>query len=219
MNTRRGIFSSPAKAWTAVASYTLFLYGTLVLAFNLYTWLFETIGELLFNIMTWMYVPIGFFLLLFLIFFLPRRFSSYLTFALICLILAYCLEFLSVPAKRFHFFQYGPLTVLLYDALRFKCRNRSLYAWTFAAAAVIGLGDESVQGLLPQRHFGFLDLGVDCVAVLLTLLFIGFVMGEENYPWGRLHFAASASRRGPSRYRNGRFFSIFWTNSWRKKVE
>jgi hypothetical protein len=50
---------------------------------------------------------------------------------------------------------------------------------------LIGLGDESLQAIVPKRHFGLLDLVVDLVAGLLTLAFIGFVVGEENYPWGR----------------------------------
>lgn len=53
--------------------------------------------------------------------------------------LAYALRHLTVPAKRFNFLQYGPLTVLVFDALRFRLHDRYLYVWTFAAVALIGL--------------------------------------------------------------------------------
>ncbi len=167
--------------------YTAFLYSTLMLAFNLYVRLFDRMGRpFMDRLMTWMYLPIVVAVLVFVVFFLPRRLGSYLAFVLVCLALVYSLKYLDVPAKRFHFLEYWPLTFFVFDALRFKCRDRYLYVWTFAAVTLIGLGDESLQGIMPKRHFGLLDLVVDSVAGLLTLVFIGFVMGEENYPWGRL---------------------------------
>ena len=194
MALERGIFSTPRRAWTAVAAYTLFLYSSATLAFNTYVWLLERQGKVVFQAMTWMYVPIGLLLLLSLLFFFPRRLGSYLAFVLICLALALALQYLVVPAKRFHFFQYGIVTFLVVDALRFRFRGRCLYVWSLAAVALIGLGDEAVQSLMPKRHFGLLDLGVDAVAGLLTLAFIGFVIGEENYPWGSLSQGAGGNR-------------------------
>lgn len=50
--------------------------------------------------------------------------------------------------------------------------------------ALIGLDDETIQWILPSRHFGVLDIFVNAEAGLLTLVFIRFVLREENYPWG-----------------------------------
>ena len=50
--------------------------------------------------------------------------------------------------------------------------------------ALIGLGDETLQWMLPNRYFGIVDLVVNTAAGLFALAFIGFVLGEENYPWG-----------------------------------
>jgi hypothetical protein len=72
-----------------------------------------------------------------------------------------------------------------------------LYLWSWAAVCVIGLGDEIVQGLLPKRHFGLLDIGVDSLAGVLALAFIGLVIGEESYPWGTLD--RRRRRPGPGR--------------------
>ncbi|HEY3132772.1 MAG TPA: VanZ family protein [Acidobacteriota bacterium] len=187
MAITRGIFSSPARAWTAVVLYTAFLYSTMTLAFNLYVRLYDHMGRpFMDRLMSWMYLPVVLAVLAFVVFFLPRSLGSYAAFVLICLALAYSLKYLEVPAKRFHFFQYWPLTFFVFDALRFRCKDRYLYVWTFALVTLIGLGDETLQGMVPKRHFGLLDVVVDSVAGLLTLAFIGFVMGEENYPWGRL---------------------------------
>ena len=104
--------------------------------------------------------------------------------ALIVVAVAMTLYGLEIPAKRFHFFQYAPATLLVFDALRFTLKDRWLYTGTLALVALIGLGDETIQWILPTRHFGFLDILVNAEAGLLTLLFIRFVLREENYPWG-----------------------------------
>ena len=185
MMIEQGIFSLPAKAWTAVVVYTVFLYGTLTLAFDIYVWVFDRWGEAFVSrVMNGLFLPVGVALLIFVVFFLPRRGGAYLTFLLICLAMLYCLNTIEVPAKRFHFLQYGPLTVLVFDAVRFRSGNRYLYAWTFAVVVLIGFGDEIIQSLLPRRHFGLQDIVINSTAGLLTLAFIGFVVGEENYPWG-----------------------------------
>ena len=51
--------------------------------------------------------------------------------------------------------------------------------------SVVGLGDETLQWILANRHFGILDLLTNTTAGLLTLVFIVFVLGEENYPYPR----------------------------------
>lgn len=186
MRVKGGIFSTPGRAWTAVVLYTAFLYSTLTLAFDLYVYVFDRMGRPFMSaLMSGMYVPIGLLLLLFIYFRLPRKAGVYAAFLLVCLTVAYCLYALEVPAKRFHFVQYGPLTYLIFDALRFHVRDRSIYVWAQALVILIGLGDETLQGLLPDRYFGLTDVVVNSVAGLVTLAFIGFVMGEENYPWGK----------------------------------
>ncbi len=180
-----GIFSSARKAWIAVAAYTVFLYATLTIAFDIFMFYTNQIGpDSVSSRMNLAFVGVGVTLLLFIIFSLPRVWGVYLSFTLICLGVAFSLQILTIPAKRFHFFQYAPLTVLVFDALRFTIRGRFLYVWTLALVALIGLGDETLQWILPRRYFGLVDLVVNTAAGLFTLAFIGFVLGEDNYPWG-----------------------------------
>jgi len=185
MAIERGIFSSARKAWIAVAAYTVFLYATLTIAYDIFMFYSNQVGpDSVLSYMNMAFVPVGVALLLFIIFSLPRVWGVYLSFALICLGVAFSLQILAIPAKRFHFFQYAPLTVLVFDALRFTIRDRFLYIWTLALVALIGLGDETLQWMLPNRYFGIVDLVVNTAAGLFALAFIGFVLGEENYPWG-----------------------------------
>ena len=80
--------------------------------------------------------------------------------------------------------QYGPLTVLVLDALRFRFHDRYIYVWALAVVALIGVGDEFLQGLFPDRRFDLHDVILNSLAAALTLAWVGWVQGEENYPWG-----------------------------------
>lgn len=73
---------------------------------------------------------------------------------------------------------------MVFDALRFTLKDGWLDVGTLALVALIGVGDETLQWILPTRHFGWLDIIVNAEAGLLTLIFIRFVLREENDPWG-----------------------------------
>ena len=163
--------------------YTLVLYSTLTLAFDLYVSLYEQIGQ---NAMSgWLnagFVVAGVVLLTFVLWAVKPGLSGYLAFLVICLVVAFCLLYLTVPAKRLHFLQYAPLTVLVFDAFRFRHYDHSVYVWTLFTVSLIGLGDETIQAFLPDRHFGIVDLVINSTAAVLTLAFLRFVLREENYP-------------------------------------
>lgn len=184
MRLQQGIFTSARTAWLAVLVYTIVLYSTLTLAFRLYVWMYARLGKpFMSSLMIWIYVPVGLALLVFLFFRLPRQLGRYVSFLMLCLALAFCLNLIKIPAKRFHFLEYAPLAVLVFDALRFHCRNRYHYVWTMVLVTLVGLGDEIIQGILPNRYFGINEVVTNAAAGLFALVFIGFVMGEENYPW------------------------------------
>ena len=125
----RGIFSSEWKAWAAVAAYTVLLYGTLTVLYDLYSAVYGRLGEIEMSQL----INRGFFvaelsLLGVIVLGLPRNVRSYLVFGLICLAVAACLQVITTPAKRLHLFQYAPLTLLVFDAARFRgCDPISLH--------------------------------------------------------------------------------------------
>jgi hypothetical protein len=130
------------------------------------------------------YSFLGLVLLGLLVWKLPRRGGAYLAFSMIALVTGYALYLESVPANRIHFLQYAPLTILVLDALRFRCRDRYIYVWVLAVVALIGTGDEFLQGLFPDRRFDLHDVILNSLAGALTLAWVGWVQGEKNYPWG-----------------------------------
>jgi hypothetical protein len=183
MEQPRTYFKRESRAWLAVALYTLLLYSTLTIAFDLYVYVFDRVGRS--TVSWWMNAALSGAAIvtgLFLIRLYRPRLSGYLMMLIAGLVVAFCMQQLAVPAKRFHFFQYGPLTVLVFDALRFRFRGRDLYVFAFSAVALISLGDELIQGILPDRHFGLVDLAINATAGALALALIGLAVGDENYP-------------------------------------
>ena len=80
----RGIFSSEWKAWAAVAAYTVLLYGTLTVAFDLYTAVYGRLGEVeMSQSINRVFLVAGLALLGFIVLGLPRKVRSYLVFGLI----------------------------------------------------------------------------------------------------------------------------------------
>jgi hypothetical protein len=183
MAASRTLFSTERRAWTAVALYTAVLYATLTIAFDLYVSVYDRVGRA--TVSWWMNFGLGVaglaVAVLAVRLYRPRL-SGYAVLAAAALVVAFCLETLAVPAKRFHFAQYGPLALLVFDALRFRFQGRDLYIWSLWVVFLIGLGDELLQAALPTRHFGLVDLAVNVTAGAIVLAMIGWVAGDENYP-------------------------------------
>jgi len=176
-----GLLNSEKKAWLATAIYLAFLYSTLTVAFDLYVSIFDRIGRE--SMSWWMNTAIaaaGLAVIAATIIRIRPSASGYAALLLIGLTLAFCLAHLPIPAKRFHFFQYVPLTLLVFHALRFRIRDHTVYIWTMVLVTVAGLGDELIQWALPDRHFGVLDLVLNSTAGLLALVFLGFVRSSPH---------------------------------------
>ena len=74
---------------------------------------------------------------------------------------------LAIP-ERSHLMEYGVLAVFVYEALRERVANgrRVLLpaVSAFVATALVGVIDESLQGILPNRVFDWNDLLFNCLA-------------------------------------------------------
>ena len=179
----RGLFATERRAWAVVGVYTATLYGTLDLAFDIYVPLYRRIGEVAMSLaINRLFLLAGLALLVVIVRQAPGT-RGLVAFAAISLTLAVCLRLITVPAKRIHFFQYAPLTLLVLAAVRFRVSRRAAgYAVTLALVSAIGLGDEVIQGMLPTRSFALVDVLTDATAGLLTLAFVAFVAGDRARP-------------------------------------
>lgn len=174
-------FSNERRAWAAVVLYTALLYSTLTLVYDVYMPINRVIGP---DSMSWwvnaLFLVAGAVVLFCTIRRFAPRAGAWIALVLIGSAASYTLWQLELPAKRIHFFQYAPLTLLVLEAVSFRSHDRYRYIWTLALVTLIGLGDETLQGLLPKRFFGLTDVMVNSLAGLLTLGFVAFVIGDEG---------------------------------------
>lgn len=78
------------------------------------------------------------------------------------------------PAERTHLFEYGLVSVLIYEALRERRRNGRSVPFpgltAILAGAALGWMDEAVQLFLPSRVYDLQDVGVNAVAAALAVV-------------------------------------------------
>ena len=78
------------------------------------------------------------------------------------------------PAERTHLVEFGVVAVFVYLALLERRSNgvavRSPAFGAFAIAAVLGLIDEGIQAILPNRFFDVLDVAFNLGAAFMAIL-------------------------------------------------
>ena len=92
------------------------------------------------------------------------------------IVATYLLVFVRIatPAERTHLVEYGVLAALIYEALSERARRggtvRAPAASAVAVAVAIGVLDEAIQGLLPQRVFDPRDILFNVLASVMAVL-------------------------------------------------
>ena len=80
---------------------------------------------------------------------------------------------MAVPAERSHLIEYSVLAAFIYAALlERQSQGRRVPAPALVAllaTAFLGLLDESIQALLPNRHFENLDVAFNALAALMAI--------------------------------------------------
>jgi VanZ family protein len=103
------------------------------------------------------------------------------------------LELRSSPEEAVHFVQYGVLGLLIFRALAHSIRDPTIYGTAVAIGASIGIVDEVIQWLTPERFWGLRDIWFNFVGVALTM--VGIALGTRP-----------SSIRGPITPRGIRWF-------------
>jgi len=107
-----------------------------------------------------------------------RRWHHYLGLAVVAMIYAYLLgQFARFPAERLHLVEYGFMGYVLFRALRLDMDTKWAYALSLVLAFAIGIGDECIQWLLPQRFFEIKDIQLNALSAALGLVVVRLVRG------------------------------------------
>jgi arylsulfatase A-like enzyme len=87
------------------------------------------------------------------------------------------------PAERLHLLEYGLVAVLLFRALALDLSRHRAYFAGFCLTVFIGIIDETIQWVLPQRFFELKDIQLNAVSGALGLLLAHFgqvARGQEE---------------------------------------
>lgn len=79
---------------------------------------------------------------------------------------------MAVPEERSHLIEYGVLAVFVYEALRERAKKRPLPVPSLLAILVttlVGMFDEGIQVLLPNRVFDWFDMMFNAIAGLMAI--------------------------------------------------
>jgi hypothetical protein len=74
----------------------------------------------------------------------------------------------SSPEEAVHYLQYGLLSLLLFRAFIHRIRDTSIYAAVTITGTIVGMIDETIQWITPDRYFGVRDIWLNFTAVALV---------------------------------------------------
>ena len=101
--------------------------------------------------------------------------KPYATLGCIGLIYIYLLkEYTVFPAERLHLVEYGFMGYVFFKALIVDFAKGRAYIASFVITVLVGLGDECIQWVLPQRYFELKDVQLNALSGGLGLLLLRF---------------------------------------------
>lgn len=120
-------------------------------------------------------------LIFWLIFRVPKKQNPFvfLKIFLIIAISIYLLKNFQTQAEKLHLLEYGFLSFLIYRALRFDYKQKSLYINTIIIALVIGAIDELLQSIIPTRVYEMRDALANWLSSCLGLWVVGILKDFE----------------------------------------
>lgn len=109
------------------------------------------------------------------------RWAPYLALLLIAPVYVVLLNrYALFPSERLHLVEYGFMGSFLFRALRFDLSERRAYIASFLITVLVGIGDECVQWILPQRFFEVKDIQLNALSGCLGLLLLRFVVESSK---------------------------------------
>ena len=103
-------------------------------------------------------------------------------FLLPCTIIVYIfLRLEPNPNKHIHIPEYIAMAWLLFEALSLDYKGKGIFFLVFICSGMLGIVDELMQGILPDRHYGWHDMVMNSAA---TVIGIFTLAGLKTLPSG-----------------------------------
>ena len=165
-------------AWFWVALCALAIFFTVPFARTIQRFVSEIWGSELFGYTVLISTVIAFFLALYILIFRLkiRSVSNYIwLFAVGCAYVYFTLKLWESPEEAVHFLEYGLLGFFIFNALKLKIKNKTIFFTAFLIGCMIGIFDEILQWIVKERFWDFRDVGLNALSsgLFQTALWLG----------------------------------------------
>jgi len=173
--------SKRIRYWAVAAAWVLLIYSTLYIVRPICEFLRKNTP---FNAVIWGSFALILAMITYYIAFRVRwkKVSSYLLFFGIAVCYVAILFWLKMPEERIHLIQYGVLACLAVRALRLDMPPLVSYGIAFVLTSILGLVDEMIQHILPNRYFDWKDVRLNAISAGLGLFLRMSIKKEGSSP-------------------------------------
>jgi hypothetical protein len=188
-------------AWLILIVWVGFIYLTLGTVPEWRDILFEKYGESVFTTLTFAGGVIALAIFLFILIFRLRERSliPYLALFATALAFVYVLkQWVALPVEQIHFIEYGLVGFLCYNALRYHLKGWGLATAAILLTFLLGMVDETIQGLLASRVGQLRDMWWNAIAGAMSLAVVVFslrpkiIYGSSGHKEIRAHLIMAA---------------------------
>ncbi|MEW5692770.1 MAG: VanZ family protein [Candidatus Hydrogenedentota bacterium] len=111
---------------------------------------------------------------------LKRTLVEIILYFYIVIFYAYFLLTIKVPTEKIHFIEYGFLSYLLFRVYFNYIFSPVIYIYTIITGYYIGISDEIIQHILPNRNGAFIDVLWNGISVLLGTCIVIIINGLKS---------------------------------------
>jgi len=154
-------------SWFWVALCSLAIFFTVPLARTIQRFVYDKWGSELFGYAVLTSTGIVFFLALYILFFRLkiRSVLNYIwIFVIGCLYVYFTLRLWEIPEEAVHFLEYGILGFFIFNALKLKIKDKTIFITAFLIGCLIGIFDEILQWTVKERFWDFRDVGLNALS-------------------------------------------------------
>jgi VanZ family protein len=102
-------------------------------------------------------------------------------------IVFFIMHFETNPNKYIHIPEYILMTWILYQALAIDYKGSGIFLLIFTCAAMLGIVDEILQGIHPQRTYGWKDMIIDTASGFIGVLMLVGLKKTSRGDWTWIH--------------------------------